>query len=101
MSPTGRSCNARNARMSRRRGSATALNVSEVVEARGMRPIYSYMGICQPDFAIPWFRTSCYASRCDYAFEPVNLRFLVGTPAAYINLKIFYKSNLRVSRNFM
>jgi hypothetical protein len=36
--------------MSRRRGSATALKASEVVEARGMNPIYSHMGICQALF---------------------------------------------------
>src|SRR5580692_2528922 len=36
--------------MSRRRGSATALKASEVVEARGMSPIYSHMGICQELF---------------------------------------------------
>src|ERR1700749_1958858 len=36
--------------MSRRRGSATALKASGVVEARGMVPIYSHMGICQALF---------------------------------------------------
>src|SRR5580693_9090992 len=36
--------------MSRRRGSATALKASEVVEARGMNSIYSHMGICQELF---------------------------------------------------
>jgi hypothetical protein len=35
--------------MSRRRGSATALKASEVVEARGMVPIYAHMGICQEE----------------------------------------------------
>jgi hypothetical protein len=35
MSPTGRSCRARKERIARRRGSATALKASEVVEARG------------------------------------------------------------------
>src|SRR5579859_7824384 len=33
--------------MSRRRGSATALKASEVVEARAMISIYSHIGICQ------------------------------------------------------
>jgi hypothetical protein len=38
-----------NSRMCLRRGSATALNGSEVVDARGMGYlIYSVMGICQP-----------------------------------------------------
>src|SRR5277367_2153457 len=38
--------------MSRRRGSATALNASEVVAALAMpRTIYSYMGICQANFS--------------------------------------------------
>src|SRR5579871_1682598 len=35
--------------MSRRRGSATALKASEVVEARGMDSIYSHIGICQEE----------------------------------------------------
>jgi hypothetical protein len=48
MSPTGLSCSARQLRISRRRGSATALKASEVVAARGMSEIiYSYIGICQ------------------------------------------------------
>src|SRR6266852_1587668 len=33
--------------MSRRRGSATALKASDVVAARGMRTIYSYIRICK------------------------------------------------------
>src|SRR5678816_4782605 len=41
MSPTGRSPCARNSRISRRRGSATALNPSEVVDARAMHEIIS------------------------------------------------------------
>src|SRR5580704_3226476 len=36
--------------MSRRRGSATALNASEVVAALAMLPIYSHIGICQALF---------------------------------------------------
>src|SRR5882762_1529292 len=44
---TVRSSKARKDRMSRRRGSATALKASEVVEARGMRQIYTHIGICQ------------------------------------------------------
>ena len=48
MSPTGRSPSARNSRISRRRGSATALNPSEVVDARAMHEIiYSDIGMCQ------------------------------------------------------
>src|SRR5688500_16498830 len=47
MSPTGRSAGARKFRISRRRGSATALKLSEVVGARGMRVTYVDMGICQ------------------------------------------------------
>ena len=35
--------------MSRRRGSAMALKVSEVVEARGMSTLYSYMEYVNPD----------------------------------------------------
>src|SRR6266404_2222003 len=50
MSPTGRSCRARKERIARRRGSATALKASEVVEARGMGPIYTHIGICQENF---------------------------------------------------
>jgi hypothetical protein len=46
MSPTGRSCSARYLRMSRRRGSATALKASEFVAALGMVreyiPIWEY-----------------------------------------------------------
>src|SRR3954468_2206644 len=45
ISPTVRSSNARNVRMSRRRGSATALKASEVVVARGMKTIYTHIGI--------------------------------------------------------
>lgn len=33
--------------MSRRRGSATALNASDVVAALAISVIYSYIGICQ------------------------------------------------------
>jgi hypothetical protein len=41
--------------MSRRRGSATALKASEVVEARGMGESYSYTGICvKGNFGIFW-----------------------------------------------
>src|SRR5215472_10680382 len=40
MSPTGRSCSARKLRISRRRGSATALKASEVVAALGMEEQY-------------------------------------------------------------
>src|SRR5882724_6582388 len=47
---TVRSSKARNDRMSRRRGSATALKASEVVEARGMGRIYTHIGICQELF---------------------------------------------------
>src|SRR5215217_6012370 len=48
MSLTERSSAAMNSRMSRRRGSAIALNGSEVVAARGMGPlIYSVTGISQ------------------------------------------------------
>src|ERR1700741_2089815 len=36
--------------MWRRRGSATALNASEVVAALTIGSIYSYMGICQAEF---------------------------------------------------
>jgi hypothetical protein len=36
--------------MSRRRGSATALNASEVVAALAMLSIYSHIGICQAIF---------------------------------------------------
>src|SRR5580704_12836101 len=50
MSLTARSWATRKERMSRRRGSATALKASEVVEARGMRGLYSYTGICQELF---------------------------------------------------
>jgi hypothetical protein len=38
--------------MSRRRGSATALKASEVVAARGMNKLYSYMGICQAEMPL-------------------------------------------------
>src|SRR5438270_9380370 len=44
--PTSRSSFARYLRISRRRGSATALNGSEVVAALAMSKIYSYIGIC-------------------------------------------------------
>src|SRR5258708_9966631 len=47
---TVRSSEARKDRMSRRRGSATALKASEVVEARGMGRIYTHIGICQELF---------------------------------------------------
>src|ERR1700740_2683562 len=50
ISPTGRSCRARKERIARRRGSATALKASEVVEARGMGLIYTHIGICQAEF---------------------------------------------------
>src|SRR6202030_195834 len=50
MSPTGRSWRARKERIARRRGSATALKASELVEARGMEPIYTHIGICQEGF---------------------------------------------------
>src|SRR5579883_2479072 len=56
ISPTGRSCNARKLRISRRRGSATALKASDVVAARGMVPIYSYIGICQAFFSAKFVR---------------------------------------------
>src|SRR3954470_8400043 len=48
-SPTGSSDTARYSRISRRRGSATALKVSEVVDALAIDEanIYSHMGICQ------------------------------------------------------
>src|SRR3954463_9323844 len=49
MSPTVRSSNARNVRMSRRRGSATALKASDVVVARGMELIYTHIGICKAE----------------------------------------------------
>jgi hypothetical protein len=39
--------------MSRRRGSATALNASEVVAALAMLSIYSHTGICQALFTSP------------------------------------------------
>ena len=55
ISPTERSSAAMNSRMCRRRGSATALKGSEVVEARGTNLIYSYMGICQVRRAFPAF----------------------------------------------
>src|SRR5687768_18178491 len=45
---TGRSPRARRSRISRRLGSATALNASVVVAALAMGRRYSYMGICQP-----------------------------------------------------
>ena len=38
--------------MSRRRGSATALKLSEVVAARDMGQLYVDMGICQADAAV-------------------------------------------------
>src|SRR5262245_12957876 len=47
ISLTDRSSDAMSSRMCRRRGSATALKGSEVVAARGMLLIYSYIGICQ------------------------------------------------------
>ena len=48
MSLTDRSSPAMNSRMCRRRGSAMALNGSDVVEARGMAMvIHSHIGICQ------------------------------------------------------
>jgi hypothetical protein len=50
MSVTGRSWSARKLKISRRRGSATALKASEVVEALAMRLIYSHTGICQGKF---------------------------------------------------
>src|SRR5438045_6564546 len=50
ISPTGRSSRAKKLRISRRRGSATALKASEVVEARGMVQIYTHIGICQGEF---------------------------------------------------
>src|ERR1700731_688966 len=40
--------------MSRRRGSATALNASEVVAALAMPLIYSHIGICQALFCRPF-----------------------------------------------
>src|SRR5208283_1282076 len=51
MSPTGRSWATSKPRMSRRRGSATALKASEVVVARAMRQSYSHIGICQAFFS--------------------------------------------------
>src|ERR1700757_4149618 len=55
-SPTGSSTVAKCSRISRRRGSATALKGSEVVAARAMmKTIYSYIGICQeknPELAL-------------------------------------------------
>src|SRR6266404_324191 len=53
---TVRSSKARKDRMSRRRGSATALKASEVVEARGMGRIYTHIGICQEEF---WGNLGC------------------------------------------
>src|SRR5215471_9093750 len=50
ISPTARSCATRKLRMSRRRGSATALKPSEVVAARDMGSLYSHIGICQALF---------------------------------------------------
>src|SRR5882762_6369621 len=47
---TVRSSKARKDRISRRRGSATALKASELVEARGMGRIYTHIGICQELF---------------------------------------------------
>src|SRR5262249_1030181 len=55
MSLTERSCIAMKFKMSRRRGSATALKASEVVEARAMGLIYSHIGICQAFFLMPNF----------------------------------------------
>src|SRR6266550_7455299 len=59
MAPTGRSAGARKSRMSRRRGSATALKLSEVVAARDMRQLYTDMGICQGRVGLELPR-SCY-----------------------------------------
>ena len=48
ISDTDRSSPAMNSRMCRRRGSAIALNGSEVVDARATsKVIHSHMGICQ------------------------------------------------------
>ena len=48
MSLTDRSSAAMNSRMCRRRGSAMALNGSDVVDGARHEPvIYSHMGICQ------------------------------------------------------
>src|SRR5215467_5962691 len=44
---TGRSPLASTSRISRRRGSATALNASAVVATLAMGQLYAYMGICQ------------------------------------------------------
>src|ERR1700691_2212213 len=43
--------------MSRRRGSATALNASEVVAALAMHSIYAHIGICQALFWPIWPRS--------------------------------------------
>src|ERR1700758_1934918 len=51
--------------MSRRRASATALKVSEVVAARAMNALYSHIGICQGTF----LATAPLLSLC-----PVNCR---------------------------
>src|SRR5258708_40297434 len=53
ISLTARYWETRKLRMSRRRGSATALKASEVVEARGMIGSYSHTGICQALFFAP------------------------------------------------
>src|SRR3954471_18241890 len=53
MSPTGSSLTTSRPRISLRRGSATALNTSEVVAALAMkRTLHSHMGICQAHMAI-------------------------------------------------
>src|SRR5712671_6484347 len=45
--------------MSRRRGSATALNASDVVAALAMLTIYSYIGICQALSSLAGNREAC------------------------------------------
>src|SRR3954464_15781702 len=74
MSLTERSSAAINSRMSRRRGSAIALNGSDVVAARGMGPfIYSVTGISQVRLI-----SARIGHAVDSAQVPVQLRDAVG-----------------------
>jgi hypothetical protein len=53
ISPTGFSADAKKLKISLRRGSATALKASEVVAARAIPEIYTYIGICQERKIVP------------------------------------------------